>query len=359
MAKILFDCERLKYPNTGLYTFCVDLGRALLKNVSPDQEITAYVPSSSNGIFGEHIPYKIQKSWHKLFVPDSSRFDIWHSTNQISRYLPSSTRTQVILTIHDLNFMIEKKNRPGKIKTHLQQIQKRIDRAGIIVCISNFVAEQVKAQFRLNDKPLHVIYNGCTFEDYPDFNEPAYRPQKPFLYTIGTVLPKKNFHVLPALLQHNDYELIVAGNLSAPDYIDRINEEAKKYNVADRVKIIGAVSNEDRSWYYRQCTAFLFPSIAEGFGLPVIEAMHYGKPVFLSNHTSLPEIGSDAAYYFQDFEPGHMQDVLVTGLANFKSSDMAQKARNRAAQFTWEKTAKAYLQLYTDLESKAQAAHFK
>lgn len=351
MSKILFDCERLKYPNTGLYTFCVDLGKALLQHAAPEQEITAYVPLSGNGIFGADTPYLIQKSWHKIFVPEVSKFNIWHSTNQISRYLPASRHTKIVLTIHDLNFLIEKKNRPAKIKKHLKQIQYRINRASVIVCISNFVANEVRSFFQLNDKPLFVIYNGCTIVDHPLFDSPDYLPSKPFLFSIGTVLPKKNFHVLPPLLLDNDYELIIAGNLSSQDYLDKILEEAEKYNVSNRVKIIGPISNEERSWYYKNCAAFVFPSIAEGFGLPVIEAMHYGKAVFLSNHTSLPEVGGDAAYYFESFDPQHMRQVLRDGLKNFPDSDMGEKASARAAQFSWTETAKAYLQLYKNLES--------
>lgn len=349
MARILFDCERLKYPNTGLYTFCVDLGHALLNNATPEQEITAYVPLSANGVFGKHGNYLIQKSWHKFFVPGASKFDIWHSSNQISRYLPPSKHTRMVLTIHDLNFLIEKKDRPQKIKKHLKQIQYRINRASVIVCISNFVANEVKSFFQLNNKPLKVIYNGSRVEDYPLFNSPRYFPNKPFLFSIGTVLPKKNFHVLPSLLLDNDYELIIAGNLSSQEYIDTIKTEARKYDVTERVKIIGPVSDEERSWYYNNCKAFVFPSIAEGFGLPVIEAMHYGKPVFTSNHTSLPEIGADAAYYFDNFNPQHMQQILRNGLEDFGNGDMEKKARARAAQFSWDATAKAYLELYASL----------
>lgn len=349
MAKILFDCERLKYPNTGLYTFCKELGDALLKYAPENLEITPYLPLGSQGIFGETTPYLIQKSWHKLFVPESNQFTVWHASNQVSRYYPSSANTKILLTIHDLNFLIEKKDSPLKIKKILRQIQKRIDRASIIVCISNFVAKQVEDNFNLDKKATHVIYNGCTISDYPDFKSPAYLPQKPFLFTIGTVLPKKNFHVLPALLQQNDYELIIAGNLSSSEYVTTINKQAEKLGVSNRVKILGAVSAEERSWYYRHSLAFVFPSIAEGFGLPVIEAMHYGKPTFLSNHTSLPEIGGDAAYYFENFEPAHMQAILKKGLEDFMTTGMKQKTEERAGQFTWEATAHAYLNLYKTL----------
>ncbi|WP_316792792.1 glycosyltransferase family 1 protein [Pedobacter frigoris] len=347
--RILFDCERLKYPNTGLYTFCESLGKALLNNAEKDQQITTYVPAKAKGIFGYKTDYLVQKSWHKLFIPGTSKFDVWHSSNQVSRYYPSSGNTKIVLTIHDLNFLIEKHDRPARIKNHLLQIQQRINKASAIVCISNFVADQVKEYLDVKNKNLSVIYNGCTINDYTDFNNPGYLPSKPFLFSIGTILPKKNFHVLTALLKENDYELIIAGNLSSPDYVNKIIKEADLFGVRNRVKIIGSISDQERSWYYRNCKAFVFPSIAEGFGLPVIEAMHYGKPVFISTHTSLPEIGADAAYYFENFEPEIMQSALKNGLEDYQTSDMADRARQRAAQFNWDDTARAYLKLYKSI----------
>ncbi len=350
MSKILFDCERLKYPNTGLYTFCESLGKALIKNAAQDQSISAYVPAPSEGIFGNRTEYLIQRPWHKLFVPGSSAFDIWHSSNQVSRYYPSSANVKVVLTIHDLNFLIEKQHRPSRIKKHLERIQQRINKAAAIVCISHFVAAQVRDFLNVEGKNMAVIYNGCTIKEYPEFNNPNYKPSKSFLFSIGTVLPKKNFHVLPALLKENDYELVIAGNLSDQNYIAQIEAEALRLGVSDRLKILGSVSDEDRYWYYKNCKAFVFPSIAEGFGLPVIEAMYYGKPVFLSTHTSLPEIGAEAAYYFHSFEEQEMQQTLKAGLDDFRLGFMAEKAKSRAADFNWDETAKSYLQLYRKLD---------
>lgn len=346
---ILFDCERLKYPNTGLYTFCESLGAALVRNANGDQHITAYVPIAEKGILGDRASYFIQKSWHKLLICQTSKFDVWHISNQVSRYYPPKGRVKVLLTIHDLNFLIEKQDRPSRIKQHLDQIQNRINRSSAIVCISHFVLDQVREYLDVKGKEISVIYNGCTVNEYPEFNMPAFRPSKPFLFSIGTVLPKKNFHVLPALLKENDYELVIAGNLSAPEYVNKILEEAKRLGLRDRVHVIGSITKEERCWYYRNCRAFVFPSIAEGFGLPVIEAMHYGKPVFLSTHTSLPEVGADAAYYFQDFEGEHMRNILKAGLIHFDLNNGSDKAKKRAAQFNWDDTARGYLRLYNSL----------
>ena len=157
---------------------------------------------------------------------------------------------------------------------------------------------------------------------------------------MATVLPKKNFHVLPCLLKGTDLELVIAGNKS--DYVNVILEEARKYGVEERVK----------HWYLKNCKAFVFPSIAEGFGLPVLEAMAYGKPVFLSRHTCLPEIGGDYAYYFNmDFDRELMQVEFKRGLEDYYGdvSRKAEEIKEYANRFSWENTARLYLRIYEEM----------
>ena len=79
--------------------------------------------------------------------------------------------------------------------------------------------------------------------------------------------------------------------------------------------------------------------------MPVIEAMHFGKPVFLSRLTSLPEIGGEEAFYFESFEAGHMQEIFEKGMAVF-TSQKAGRLKKRSRAFNWDKTASDYLNLY-------------
>ena len=94
---------------------------------------------------------------------------------------------------------------------------------------------------------------------------------------------------------------------------------------------------------------FVFPSLSEGFGLPLVEAMHFGKPVFISNATSLPEIGGDAAYIFPDFDPANMQAVFAEGMKDFKENNREEKVMARAALFNWDEAAQTYLNIYQQL----------
>jgi glycosyltransferase involved in cell wall biosynthesis len=109
------------------------------------------------------------------------------------------------------------------------------------------------------------------------------------------------------------------------------------------------ISDAQKAWVYAHCAGFLFPSLAEGFGLPPIEAMHFGKPVFLARRTCLPEIGGDAADYFDDFDPAHMKHMVQKGLARNAQPGRAQAIQQHAAQFDWDRAASAYLALYRRL----------
>jgi glycosyltransferase involved in cell wall biosynthesis len=112
------------------------------------------------------------------------------------------------------------------------------------------------------------------------------------------------------------------------------------------VKLLGPVSAENKYWYLKNCSAFLFPSLAEGFGIPPIEAMHFGKPVFLSTKTSLPEIGGQYAYYFDDFNPENMCKVFDAGMKHYSQTNPKSLIIRHADQFNWEKSAKAYRKVY-------------
>jgi len=351
MASVLLDCERMKYPHTGLYHFCLNLGLNLTRQKSPTDLITFLLPETGGNIFGDREQYirtkhvngvRIPFSSGYNFSPEDDAYNIWHMTHQTSRYRPAKAR--MVLTIHDLNFLYDNPSE-RKHRKYLQLIQDRIDRADHVVCISQYCREDVERKLNVKNKRISVIYNGGALLSGLTVSEPAYKPNKPFLFALGTILPKKNFHVLPPLLKKFDGELVIAG-VGGNDYVKFIVSEAKKNSVADRVKIIGSVSEQDKYWYYSNCKAFLFPSIAEGFGLPVIEAMSFGKPVFLSTHTSLPEVGGPHAYYFRNFDASAMQEELIRGLNDFSALKKETEIKNWARQFSWEHAAKAYWDIY-------------
>ncbi len=344
---IVIDIERIKHKFTGLYAYCENLALNLEKNHSSKFNFFFFSPSPAP----KGLRWIAASFYHKFLLYPKKHYDLWHATWQGAKYIPKRNAIKYVFTIHDLNFLYTDKS-DYKKKKLLQAVQKRIDKADAVTVISNYVKEDVLKHLDINTKPLEVIYNGVELEVFDAFKSPSYQPKNKFLFTVGTVLYKKHFHVLPQLLVSTDYELIIAGIQPDKMYVNQILESAKALGVLEQVHLIGSISKEEKYWYMKHCEAFLFPSISEGFGLPPVEAMLLGKPVFLSTFTSLPEIGGQAAYYFNSFEAQDMQDVLQQGLKDYQENNKAEIIKQWANQFTWERAAAAYTQLYQKVLGK-------
>lgn len=348
---IIFDCERMKYRYTGLYSFCKELGIALIRQKSEqNSHLSFYVPEKEMGKFGIRQQYILQNHFHKFFPRKVSTYDLWHCTYQGSNYLPPrSSQIKIISTIHDLNFLHQGKS-TAKQSKYLQKLQYLVDRSKHIVTISNFVKDQVLEYLKVDSNRISVIYNGRNVPQSYAFKKPeAITDDTPFFFTIGTITDKKNFHVLPAMLLNNNYKLIVAGITQSQTYYNKIIEEAKALGVEKRVLLIGAVLEEEKFWLFKNCAAFCFPSLAEGFGLPVIEAMQLGTPVILSKATSLPEVGGPNAIYFEGMKKELVTHTADTFLKNGVDALTRENLIKWSGQFDWNIAAKKYWELYESL----------
>ncbi|NDA62508.1 MAG: glycosyltransferase family 1 protein [Chitinophagia bacterium] len=344
-VRIGIDVERLKYPHTGLYHFCWELGKALMLEKSATDELYFYLPPEQTGIFGELAKYVKQSPLHKLIFPNIQSYQVWHSVHQGSEYFPYQGKVPVVLTVHDLNFLHQTQRSKSYIQKRLNSLQQKIYRSQHLVTISAFVLRELQQHLDVSNITTSVIYNGCNFSDVAAI-PPKLIPASPFLFTIGTIASKKNFHVLPALLAGNDNHLVIAGIVQEENYVKIIYESARRWGVLDRVHIIGSISESEKKWYYQHCAAFVFPSLAEGFGMPVLEAMDLGKPVFLSSLTSLPEVGGSLAYYFPSFDPDEMRKVLQEGFTHYVNTNPQDLIHQHARSFSWLEAARQYLAIY-------------
>jgi glycosyltransferase involved in cell wall biosynthesis len=277
------------------------------------------------------------------------RYDLWHVTNQTSKYLPLDPTVPVVLTIHDLNFLHDDrhKDRPRAVARKLADVQRKVDRATAIVTDSRYVADDVAAHLRLGGRPVHVVAPGLSAPPAASTVAPAWAPRGRFLLSIGNCLPHKNFHALFGLIETlPEFTLVIAGKRETP-YGEHLGREVAARNLGDRVILTGQVSDGDRQWLYEHCEAFVFPSLTEGFGFPVLEAMQCGKPVFMSRRTSLPELGGSLGFYWDSFGAEHMAAVFRSGMAAAAAlPTFAAAARARAAEFSWENAARGYLRVY-------------
>ncbi|WP_151085721.1 glycosyltransferase family 4 protein [Hymenobacter baengnokdamensis] len=353
LPAICLDCEPFRDRHSGFSHFVFPLAEELVRQ-NHRYHLSCYVPPAEVGALGtEGVEYLTQRSFHKYFNPPSYRFRLWHSTSQLSWYVPTSPFTKVVLTVHDLNFLHENPDERTYTR-QLAMVRRNIRRADYIVTISDFVRQDILRHADLlgyqPGKPMRYVRRGVEALVPVPNHQPAYAPRRPFLFSLGAVNAKKNFRVLPPLLVGNDYELVLAGGFAEPDYVARIRAAAAEAGVADRVTILTRISEADKTWYYQHCLAYLQPSLAEGFGLPVVEAMQFGKPVFLSQLTSLPEVGGAAARYFPDFTPAAMARTLAAGLAEYQAHPArATELRAHAATFSWAQSAADYLAVYDTL----------
>ncbi|MEO6542367.1 MAG: glycosyltransferase family 1 protein, partial [Ferruginibacter sp.] len=301
MRKIILDCDLMRYKDSGLYHYCLNLGTYVKKIMDEGQEdtITFYVPIAEKNSFGNDGGCIIEKKWHqKYFKPFLWDCDIWHAPFQSGRIIPVPHKhIRILLTIHDLNCLHEDKT-PKERQHSLHKTQKLINSSDALVCISHHCKKDVLDHLDVGNKPVYVIHNGTHHVSIPPVKPVGYLPVRPFLFSMGYVNKKKNFHTLISLLKDENLELIIAGKLDEPDYVQHMKRMAENLGVAERLHILGPVPEDDKAWYLKNCTAFFMPSLAEGFGAPVVEAMAFGKPLFLAKLTSLPEIGSDVAFYF-------------------------------------------------------------
>jgi glycosyltransferase involved in cell wall biosynthesis len=345
LKTVLVDLGKLKDLNSGLGQVSLNVGQSLSVHRPQDMAFEYLIPEGFQGSFGTDVSYCKLSTLRRWFPILNKKYDLWHAIHQDSGYRPPSG-VPYLLTIHDLNFMYEK----SKVKANkrLDMFKRKIDRAYHLTFISKFAQDEAFKFIDLKGKPMSVIYNGVKAPDIHDIKKPEKLPSDKFLFSIGVVRPKKNFLVLVDMMrQLDDYTLVIAGN-DHHAYADEIRVAIQKYKLEKRVVLLGAISEQEKNYLYKQCSAFVFPSLYEGFGLPVIEAMHAGKPVFSSTCTSLPEIGKDLAFYWNSFDPEHMVDVFQKGMASVLKSpiDFEQQVKAHAAHFSWEENAKAYVELY-------------
>lgn len=352
--KLLFDAERLRNLNSGLGQFCRAMGDALLRHRPDDADVRFIVPPSELGIFGPAATYTAASWWQRYRSPASA--DVWHASHQ-DVWIRPSPDARMVLTIMDLNFLERADYSGAKKARRLAAVQRKIDRAAAITTISGYTATVVRANLRVPDIPLRVIHlgNPVPAVDAPVVSTPLGHALRDlergrFFLFVGGLHPKKNVHVLlPLLRDLPQWRLVLAG----PDghaYAREVRGLAAALGIGSRVIIPGAVDEPTKRWLYANCGAFVFPSLSEGFGLPVVEAMSFGKPVFVSRLTSLPEIGGPLAYYFDSFEPDSVVRTVRRGLQDFAAHpERSGELRDHAARFSWEQAATEYWSLYREV----------
>lgn len=350
--QIIFDAERMRYPNTGLFHYCLHLGDKLV-NIAHEEAHNAMLKiycSKDSQVFDNHASYLRFCPLQKFIFPSLAAGTIWHSNFQLTNYMPTSRKIKKVITVHDLNFLREKEAHVQS--KYLDKLQRNVYRCDVIVCISEFVKKELLSHCDVKSKRIEVIYNGNNIKSNISavpLQREGLDLTKPFLFSVGVIVPKKNFLVLVYLLVHNDFNLVLSGLLDDKNYQNEIISLATKLGVQDRVFLTGIITEGEKYYLLKNCHTFCFPSITEGFGLPVVEAMHFGCDILLSTHTCLPEIGGDVVRYFDSFEATYLQE-LGKEMPSWQHSTVQKgKVKERSKLFSWSTAARAYWNIYTSL----------
>ena len=346
---ILIEAMALGFIPCGLREFTMHIGQGIADRAPMLKEkygltFEFLVPKEFDGVFGQEVNY--------CSIPKCVRFapmvlplvdcDIYHTLHQLCFFKWLKGKHHALMTVHDINF---RHTRHGKKRFHAaHRFAGRLNHADSLVYITDFVRRDVGEMFP-NNKPSRLIYNGVT--DLLDiFKEPATPgfasliPEQ-FLFHLSSLDAYKNPDALLEMMRYLPEEtLVITGRWEKDPQLRELAESMPNVIALD------PVTEEEKAWLYKHCRAFLFPSSAEGFGLPPVEAMKMGKPVFLSTSTSLPEVGGRAAYYWSVIEPKAMAEVVKKKLS--KPADTDAILAN-AARFDWDKCVDDYIDCYLDI----------
>jgi glycosyltransferase involved in cell wall biosynthesis len=300
--------------------------------------------------------------WNKLGWPAldrcfKTRLDLVHSPTPL--ILPS--RGRKIVTVYDLCFLDYPHLSDDESRLVFSpRIEQSLHRADAIITISHFSREQILKRFSIDRDKIHVTHLGIDINFWREVNpEETERIRAKFslpssyLLFVGAQEPRKNIgNLIEALkIVHDRYKripLVLAGR-SGKDSAD-ILARIEKQNLKQWVCMPGYLNDLELRNIYRLANALVFPSLCEGFGLTLLEAMASGIPVVTSFAAALPEVCQDAALLFDPEQPEDMAEKIIQALMNEDlREDLVKRGEKRVLDFNWESTAEQTLSIYKSL----------
>jgi len=274
--------------------------------------------------------------WRTYFMANEineHNIEIFHG---LSGELPvSALKMPKVVTIHDLIFM----RYPEYYATYDRKMYEKKFRhackiADIIITVSKQTADDCIRFLGIDARKIEIGYQSCD----PIFFEPInknnilrkYNLPNKFILNVGTIEARKNLLNLVKALKYidEDIELVAIGRRTP--YTAQVEKYIKENRLSHRVKLMHSVPFRDFPWIYAAASAFLYPSVFEGFGIPVLEALAIGTPTATSNISSMPEVGGDAALYFDPYNIEDMADKI--NLLLHDTETVAKLNSNRAKQ---------------------------
>lgn len=372
MARIAIDYTPAYEQGGGIGRYVRELVAALsLEDTQNEYQLFvagakhATLPSPIGPNFSWHptrlTPAWLARIWHRAGIPApveafTGSVDLYHATDFVLP--PTRKNTRTLLTVHDLSFVRVPDSASPSLKAYLDKVVPRsAQRADHILADSTATKNDLIELYHIPAEKITVLLSGVDsrFQRQPQPVIDAARTKytigtAPYIFSIGTVQPRKNYvRLIQALkkLQTDGFphHLVIAGGKGWLD--DPIYASITESGLQDFVHFIGFADDSDLPALYSGADCFAFPSLYEGFGLPILEAMACGTPVLTADVSSLPEVAGDAALLIDPYNT----DAITNGLKTLINDPEAREAYvhkgyERVTLFTWRKSAQQLLKIY-------------
>jgi glycosyltransferase involved in cell wall biosynthesis len=297
-------------------------------------------------------PHRFLRSFRSPLPPNARRCllaeswgprsaDLFHALNQ---RLPHMRFRRTVCTFHDLFVLTGDYSTPDFRARFAHQARHAAAASDRIIAVSRFTASQVEQLLGVEPSRIHVVHHGVRVLPGPS------APRRPVILHVGAVQRRKNIARLVDAFERlpPEWQLVLAGSAGygATGIFRRIDASPAR----ERIRVLGYVSSEVLAQWYAQAGIFAFPSLDEGFGIPVLEAMAAGLPVVASDRSALPEVAGDAALLVNPEDTEALGAALLALVQDVELRNrLSDRGRQRAAQFTWEKAVERTWGIYRDL----------
>lgn len=362
-----FDAKRAFQNTTGLGNYARDVLRILAAH-RPGHRYVAYGPRlvagrlppgvearGPDGAVGRALP----SVWRVTGLGGQVRRDGVELFHGLSNELPlglAGGPVRTVVTIHDLIFERFPELYPAiDRRIYAWKFRRAAERADLVVAISEQTSRDLQERYRIPAARIRVVYQGC----HPAFQEApapgadeavAARLGLPerFILSVGTVERRKNVAlVVRALPGLPGVPLLLVGRETP--YADEVRQEARRLGVEGRLRFLSGLSMEELAALYRRCAAFVYPSIFEGFGIPIIEALFAGAPVVTTAGGVFPEAAGPGSAYVAPTDADGMREALAAILGDEgRRARMRAEGRAFARRFTDEAIAEGLFGVYRE-----------
>ena len=313
--------------------------------------------------------YPIWEQYALLKAAKAHKCDILHCTSNTA---PVFTKIPLIVTLHDIIYLesISVFKKAGTWYQKFGNLYRRlvvpaiIKKSKKIITVSNFERKRIADFFKMNDSNnLVAVYNGVS-EHFKKIDDPTilaqakkkYNLPDEFFFHLGNTDPKKN--TKGVLKAYSDF--LKTSNSKIPlvmlDFdkteLTKILKEIGNSDLINHIQLTGYVLNADLPAIYSQCKIFLYPSLRESFGIPILEAMACGTPVITSNTSSMPEIAGEAAYLINPYKTEEITEAINKLLFDsVLTANLIKKGYIQSQKFSWNAMAKNVLKIYEEVYS--------